>query len=175
MATFLDVGLLEFFLPVFSFLFVMILSYAILQKSNVLSDNKYINWALALGIGVLVLFSGSTLTLINIVVPWFVILFIFISLLFAIFMFMGSKPDDLWKEIGGKATIVIISILLLAISIGQAFGPIFSPYGDGDGDGDKTTRSETIKTIFHPRVLGAVFIIIVAAYATKHLSKPWSD
>ena len=173
MATFLDVGLLEFFLPVFSFIFVLVLTFAILDKANILSGNKYINWALALGVAVLTLFSGATLNLINIVVPWFVILFVFISLLFAIFMFLGSKPDDLWKEIGGKGTIVIVSILLLAIAIGQAFGPIFSPYGDG-GDG-QSIRSETIRTIFHPRVLGAMFIIVVAAYATKYLSKAYSD
>ncbi len=167
MATFLDVGLLEFFLPLFSFLFIVMVLYALMHKNNFLGPSDRVHWVAAISIGMIVLFSGGSIELINIITPWFVILIIFLVLLFSIFMFFGTKETELLSTIGGPIVVVIVALLMLLAAISAVFGPVFNPY-QTDEEG-RTIQSETIRTLFHPRVLGAVFILLIAAFATRFI------
>lgn len=167
MATFLDLGFLQFFLPLFSFLFIVVVLYALMHKNNFLGPSDRVHWVAAISIGMIVLFSGSAVELINVITPWFVIMIVFLVLLFSIFMFFGTNEDQLMEKIGGHIVVVIVALLMLLAAISAVFGPVFNPYGvDEEG---RTIQSETIRTLFHPRVLGAVFILLIAAFATKFI------
>ena len=165
MATFLDVGLLEFFLPVFTFLLVTVILFAIGKALFPENLGDRVVWVAAISIGMIVLFSGSSVELINLITPWFVVLMIFLVLLFSIFLFFGMEHKDLMGTIGGPTVVVVVSLLMLLAAISAVFGPVFTPYQlDDEG---RTIQSETIRTVFHPRLLGAVFILLIAAFATK--------
>lgn len=175
MATLLDVGFLNFFLPAFTFLFIVVLFYAILQRTKILGGKTGLDWTASLAIGVIVLFSGKSVDLINFFTPWMVVIAIFLVLLFVIFMFLGYGGSDevlkkeVWPVVGGQTTVFIVAILILVIGISQVFGPVFSPYEPG-GPAERTIGGEAIRTIFHPRILGGIFIMVIAAFAIQKIS-----
>ena len=168
MATFLDIGLLEHFLPVFSFLLILVVCYAILKKTELLGSNNGLMWVASFSVAFLALFSGSSIELIALLTPWFVVMFIFLFLLFMILIFGGVDEKKVLGEVGGPTVLLVISILMLIIGISNVFGDVFSPYGE---EGEQDIPSETMETIFHPRILGAIFILLVAAFTVNFIPR----
>lgn len=164
MATLLDTGLLYHFLPFVTFLFIFSLVYIILDNTEWMGKNKTLKFIAALTIGLISLFAGGVVDLINYIVPWFVFIFIFLILLFMGLTFLGIQKETIWSSLS-IWTVMIISFLLLLIGISQIYGEIFTPYGGGNVT--KSIAGETLRTIFHPRVLGALFILIITAIAVK--------
>src|SRR3989338_10285099 len=155
MATFLDVGLLGFFLPVFTFLFILVLMYAIIHKTNWFGDKEGLKWIASLSIAALATLAGKPKELITFMTPWFVVIFVFLIFMFMILIFLGTKEEEAWNTVGGKTLYFIIAILIFVIGMSQVYEGIFSPYNPQEG---QTVAGETLRTIFHPRVLGAIFL-----------------
>ncbi|MBU2634193.1 MAG: hypothetical protein KJ674_03025 [Nanoarchaeota archaeon] len=171
MATVMDLGLLEYILPVFSFLFVWVIVYAVMDKFN-LAKNTSVKLLVSFCVGMLFLFSANALEFVNLITPWFVVLVIIALFLVAMFMFMGVKEDVMSKAVGDPRvywTVIVIAVILLIIALINVFGSVQSPYDEAD-DG-KSRESESLNTIVHPRVLGAIFLLVVASFATNFISR----
>jgi len=167
MATPLDIGLLQYFMPIFSWLFVFVLLYAILEKTGIMGENKALSVVAAVSIATITVLYTQIAQLISFVAPWMVFIFIFILLLFGGLMFFGVKQEELWKELS-IWTVFVISFFIILIGLTQTYSEIFNPYGPANAT--KTIQSETLKTLFHPRVLGAIFMLIISALAIKFIS-----
>ncbi len=166
MATLMDVGLLYYFLPLITFLFVFALVYAVLDKTKMLGENVSLNFVAALTIALLTLFVGRITNLIQFIVPWFVFLFVFFGLLFVGLMFLGIKEETIWRNLS-IWTVIIMGFFLLLLGIIQVYGDVLSPYVGTNAT--KTIAGETMRTLFHPRVLAALFILLVAALTIRFL------
>lgn len=166
MATFLDMGagkVFEYFMPAFIFILIFILLYATLDKTGLIGKNKSLNAIVSLIVSLTVLFTGGTVELINFVTPWFAVIIV-VALLAVLLMSAHLKEGEL--NLGVVPTLAMIFAgIVLMVGITQVFGPVFQPYSDGADSG-----WWTLKTIFHPRVLGAVFILLIAAFAIKHVA-----
>lgn len=185
MASFLDISLLEYFLPVFTFLFVFVVLYAVLDKFKLIGDNKGVKLLAAFSVSILFLFSSDALNLINFITPWFIVFVVIAMFLIALFMFIGVKEEALVKRVGSGEVIwpiIIISIILLIVALVHVFGEYQSPYKTGsteetvkqtvsDGEQAKTREGESLKTIVNPKILGALFLLIVATFAISYISK----
>ncbi len=171
MATILEcLGFLEFFLPVFSFLFIFVVMYAVLDKFKLMGENKSVKFIAALSIAMLFLFSQGTLKFINFVTPWFVVLVIVALFVLSLFMFMGVKEKDISEAVSNPTvywTVLIIIIILLLAAIGSIFGDFFSAGGSPVTD---PTKASVTQILVHPRVLGALFLLLIAAFAVKNIS-----
>jgi len=166
MATFLEVGILQHFLPVFTFLFVLVVVYALMSKTKILGENSKVHWVAALTISFIVLLTGEMTDLINYITPLFVVILIFLVLLFFIILPFGVKQEDIWSKLGGHTTVVIICILILVLGVSNVFG-IFNPY---EGGAESTPGGEIVRAIFSPQVLGALAILIIAAFAIQRIT-----
>ncbi|MBL7147804.1 MAG: hypothetical protein ISS82_03190 [Nanoarchaeota archaeon] len=185
MASFLDIGLLEYFLPAFTFLFIFVVSYAVLDKFKLIGDNKGLKLLAAFSIAILFLFSTDALQFVNFITPWFIVMVIIAMFLIALFMFMGVKEDAMVKAVGSGEvvwTVILIAIILLIIALVHVFGSFMSPYEEGsteqvektitsDGTESQTRESESLKTIVNPKILGALFLLIIATFAITYISK----
>lgn len=178
MATFIDLFLLERFSIIFTFLLVFAVMYAVLEFAKVLGDNKGIHAIIALAVSVLMLISKSALEVVNFTIPWFVILFI--MSVFGIIgykLFAGSDADmgAMLKDSPGFRNLVLIIVLVIFLfGIGRVFGQNVGPYlaqenttQSVDADGIPSTStgdfSENLTaTLFHPKVLGMILILLVA-------------
>ena len=91
----------------------------------------------------------------------FVFIFVFLILLFMGLTFLGIEQKVIWNNLS-IWTVMVIAFLLLLIGITQVYSDVFTPYAGSNVT--KTIGSETLRTLFHPRVLGAIFILIITAY-----------
>ena len=128
MATFLDLGLLQHFAIIFPFLLVFVVTYAILTKFKVISEETSINALIAFAFAAMTLFSKPANALIITASPWFVVMFMFILFLILGFRLLGVRDTQIQHvmemEFGAPHWIVIVIVALILIgSIGVVLGP----------------------------------------------------
>ena len=167
MATFLDISGLAHFSSFFVFLFVWLVVYALLQYTKVLGQNQGINIILGLVVGLLVLFSPIATGVIEYISPWFAVVFIFIIFATVGLKIVGATDADI-SAMGPMKSIVgvIIVIILLVGALSYVRNEVTVP---GDND-TKTDYRNSAAVIFHPNVLGSIFILLVAVFAIALLA-----
>ena len=141
--------------------------YAILHKTNWFGNNEKVKWVASFCIAALATLAGKPKDLIVFMTPWFVVIFVFLAFMFMILTFLGSSEKESWETVGGKPLYFIIAILIVVIGISQVYEGIFSPYNT---QGGTSIGGETLRTIFHPRVLGAIFLLVVCAWTIRNVS-----
>jgi len=188
MATLLDIGLIEVLIPLFVFLLVFALAMSVLLKTNLI-ENKTLAAVAAASIALLTTISMQMATLIRYIVPWFLLLLFVVFFMLAMFRFFGIEDKELWSIFGSIPIFVIILIIVL-IGLSVVFEQVVSPYTPQEGPGgtvitpDTTTefpnaeelkgtatnpRAEALRTITHPKILAALFMLIIAAGSIKFL------
>ena len=171
----LEFSLISFLMPFFVFLIILVVIYAILMKTNLFGEKATtLNLIAAVSIAAVATFAGSIITPLTTIIPWIVFIGIILLFLFAILGFFGAKEEEIWGTIGGKSTIVVIIIIIVFIGLVMLFEPEVSPFGTLEDSqqadksaGEENVQSEVVKTLTHPRVLGALFILIVASFAIR--------
>ena len=187
MATVLDVSLLGFLLPVFVFIFLLVVMFAILEKTKLFGEKaKTLNLMAAVCVAAISIFIGDMTKLISATIPWIIFIAIVMMFIYAIFKFYDSG-EEFWSIILGEEVVFILVLLIVFIGITQVFESTVSPYAihedstvqktvDGEtvivtASGEETNPAkEAMKTIVHPRILGALFMLIITAISVKFLS-----
>lgn len=170
MVTPLSTELLEFVLPVFSFILIYAILFAILQKSKIFGDTTGINAWVAFAISVIFVLTPGAMQFVREIAPWFVVLvFIGFSLLL-IFMFFGTKEEKIAK-LAEDATvqwiIFIIAIIIVVAGLIRVFGPIFGQPSTAEGGAGR----EIQRSIFNVKVLSTVILLVIASFAVKFISQ----
>ncbi len=179
MATLLDTSLLQFISPIFSFIFIFTLMYAVMDKFKLVGDNKGIHAAIALSIAVVFLFAKDAVRFVNFITPWFIIMLVVGLFLTTFFVFFGVKNETIGEKVMSDPrvywTVIVLSIIILFISIGQVFGSDLSADSGAksisEREGVSDATGEGFSSIVHPRVLGALFLLIIAAFAIRLISE----
>jgi hypothetical protein len=186
MATFLDVGLYKHFYVIFPVLLVFVTTFALLQKSKLFGDNKGIHSLIAICIALLMLFSPGVIAVISIMAPWFVLLFIFVLLVILGFMFLGVQDKSILDVVNSWGTmhwfLLFFAIIIFIGAIASVYGSSMLPYSGGATGtavtaGTNTTtstgdfNSNVGRTIFHPKVVGLVFVLSVATFTIKLIAQ----
>lgn len=178
MATILDASLIGFLLPVFVFLFIFVILYGLLSKTELLGKKQVaLNFLAAICIAAVAVFAGDLIKLVGVITPWIVFIIFILFLIFGMYKFFGIEDKVIWSTIGSEVTIYIILLLVILIGLTIVFEPQVSPFAgnqaatasNATGLAGKNVRSEVISTLTHPRVLGAIFILVIAAVTIKLL------
>ncbi|MBS3134861.1 hypothetical protein J4406_00605 [Candidatus Woesearchaeota archaeon] len=171
MATLLDLGVFQYLAPLFTFLFILVLSYAVLDKFRLLGDHVAPKAIAAFSIAMIFMFSTRIVSVINMTTPWFILMIFFGFFIVAMLMFLGVKEEAVTKVVGSGTVvwaIIIISLIFLAIIITNAFQDVQSPYGEDD---EKTRTAEGLRALVHPRLLGALFLLLMTTFAVMFISQ----
>lgn len=176
MATILDIGMLEYFTPVFVFLFVFALLYAILDKTGLLGESKAWKSLVSFTLAMMFVLTQDLMRLVSIMTPWFLVLVIAALFIMLFFMFVGVKNETISDVFGEKVVVWVILILLLLIFIyamTQVYGSdIHNIYGEEDAQPKEGLNQAIGQILFHPKMLGVIFILIVAAMAIRMIAAP---
>jgi len=183
MVSFLDLGLLEHFSVLFPVMFVFLVVFALLERFNFPiggEKGRGINALIALTLAGILLFSKNSLNIVSLLAPWFVIGIVFLLLLFLLFMMFGVKEDQFLKVVREdklvNLSVVIISIILLMGAIAKTFFAATPDGSGGFGEAFVTGTAGSVGeaafwlTLFHPKVLGVLFVLVIALFAVKLLS-----
>lgn len=170
MATILDLKIGTFLAPLFIFILVFALLYAILTKINFFTKSKNVNAMLAFVVAVMFLFIPDLGKVLILSTPWAVLLLIITVLILLLFMSMGAtgKTFESMVEHPTIMTVFIAGVILVfLIGITQVYGPVvFYPPEQQVG-----LWADIRRSIFSAKFLGAVFVIIIASYVGRYLVK----
>ncbi len=179
MATFLDLGLLQFFDVIFAVLLVFALLFAILQKTKAVGNSLGINATIAVAISFMVLLSSNLVKIIKFAVPWFALLIIFLILIILLFQIFGvTDVSSAVKDTTVQWTLIGLSIVIVVAAVGNVFGQQLLESGVGGqpvegaeaGVATGSFQQNIYATIFHPKVLGMVVLFVIAIFAVTLLS-----
>ena len=183
----LELGLLEYFAIIFPALLVFAIVFALFEKLKILGDSKTIHAIIAIAIAFILMLSRDVMAIINFIAPWFVLLFIFIVLLLVVYKTFGATDENLKNFITTHTmtqwAVIIIGVIIIVAGIANVFGQRLVPITkDGENvttvvssaDGvEGGTFGETVgKTLFHPKIVGIIFIFLLAAFAVGLLTQP---
>ncbi len=170
MATFLDVSVLSLVTPIFVFLLIFVLVYATALKTKILGENNALIVTAALSVSVISMFAGSSVPqFITNTVPWIVALFIGLLFLIFIYLFLGGGSEkEIMEQLGLKWVVFVILIVIVFIGLVQVIR--LSPLQQGGNATQDTFKQEIVSTLVHPRILGALFLMIIASFAVKLLT-----
>ncbi len=189
MATFLDVGILQYFDVVFAFIFVFAIVFALLQKTKIIGDSVGVNAMIAIATSFIMAMSRTVIQMITFMIPWFVIAIIFFVLLLLIFQVFGAKETDFASAVKDRVmrnALIGVGLVILLASFGVVFGQGFTEQAfDGgeatvdagstvDGDSGSSATSSfqgNIRAILaNSQVLGMVVLFGIAIFAVALLT-----
>ncbi|MBI4141578.1 hypothetical protein HY484_01490, partial [Candidatus Woesearchaeota archaeon] len=105
MATLLDIGLIKGFSSIFPFLFVLVIMWAVLLRIKLFSENKAFAAMVAFLFAIAIMFSPIAVKTINLMAPWFVLLFVAIIFVLIVYQSFGiSESTILGLFTGDKST-----------------------------------------------------------------------
>ncbi len=170
MVTPLDIGLLEYVVPIFSFLLVYAVLYAILIKTKILGDNNLVNSVVPLAISILFLLMPGAVSFINFITPWFVVLVIVGFAVALLFLFLGVS-DETVKGWAHNPTIYWTALIFMMIIIIAGLIHVFGNFFGAPDPGAVSAGAEIEFSIFHPKIIATIFVLIVAAFSVKFISE----
>ncbi|MEK6816019.1 MAG: hypothetical protein AABY09_00260 [Nanoarchaeota archaeon] len=174
MASFLDIGILNYFVPAFVFLLVYGLILAILEKTKVFGDTKAANQVVALSVAVLFVLTPDLVGIVKIITPWFTVMLVFLLMIMMLFLFAGVKESDITKQFSDRGTVWIIIVIIITIfiyALTQVYGAQIQTIYGGQNATEQGGLNQVIgQIIFHPRILGMLFLLVVAAQAVRMIS-----
>ena len=192
MATILDISIFQQVNVLFAVVFIWIIVFAVLSYTKILGeDQKYLNSLLALVIAALTLFTPELLIVLQIIIPWFIFAIILVVLVLAIFKTVGFGDDFIQGVITGKDWSGVIGTWVIIISLLIVLGGIGLVFFSGEkiiADAPQTPVSEDLQnqspeeigdrgpgallaTIFHPKILGFIVVMIIGFLCANQLGK----
>jgi len=159
--------------PVFTFLFVFVVIYALLAKTKIIGDSKFIHLVVGFIIASVFIAFSSIELFIRTLIPWFIVL---IVVLFFILLIAGLAIKDvkgLHKFIGNKFVWIFIALLVIVFFISSlyVFNPIFHPtLGLAPGDGESIV-SQIGDYISSSGLGGFIILLIIAGVVAWVITK----
>ena len=199
----LNLGLIEYFAPLFIFILIFVFVYAALYHTRIFGENKILPSIIGVVIAFIFIMFQDLTRVIVVMAPWFTTLFIFLIFTIVAFKLFGATDDNIRNVITHHGTLqwfLIIICLLIAIgAMAAVFGQKTLDYGEGEGPvgedvsvsddgeiitvgnqayssstGNSASNSYTrnlADTLYHPKTLGLVFILIIAALSAAMLTQ----
>jgi hypothetical protein len=150
MAT-VDLSLIQSYLPILAFLLVFTVVFAVLAKTKLLGESKFVNLLVSFIVATLFVAATSMRDYVIKITPWFAVFVIALLFILAIVGFSGKVPDMLKNGLG----IVFVIGLLILFLVSAFYSFSSEPY--------ITSVTDWITT---PRVYGVFLLIAASAIAS---------
>jgi hypothetical protein len=150
-------------IPVFGFLLVFVVVYALLSKTKILGENKFVHIFTSFCVAILFLVSANAVEYVQVITPWFVAFILSMLFILILVGLMRGKIEDFIKP--GVAWIVVI--LLILIFVGSAvyvFADIINKYLAGPKE-----------FLLQPQIFGTIILILLTLFASWLITKKSSS
>jgi len=186
MAGALDLGLLEAFSLIFPALLIWVAVFMSLGATKLLGDNKSMHAIVATVLAFLTIISKGVALVINFIAPWFVLMFIFALLILLIYTFMGISKETIGDYVSKDSPIKWFVFIIGTIIIISGIANVYGQQLLGDdventsipknmmSDRDVSSaeyQSNISSTFFHPKVLGLLFIFLLAIFTIALMTR----
>jgi len=156
----LNISGIFFFMPVFSFLFVAIIVYALLAKTKGIGGSKWVNLLVSFIVAVIFMSFSSAELYVRTILPWFIVLMVVVFLVLLIAMFSTKAWDKIMSPAFAWIVVIILVIIFLVAAV-YVFNPVFHP-DLGVTSGQGTSMIEQIKEFMGGGIAGSILLLIIA-------------
>ncbi|HIG52212.1 hypothetical protein CXT76_00850 [Candidatus Parvarchaeota archaeon] len=165
-----DISSIAYFTPILVFLIVFVIMFALLARTKILGESKFIQLFISFLISTIFVTAGSVNQIVLNVVPWFVVLIVALFFILALAGFIGKSDELVGKGLGWF--FVGLLILIFLISGIKVFSATIGPYLPGsDLPGGDQDILRITDWIYSPRVAGAALLLAVTAVVSWILVK----
>lgn len=147
---------INFFMPIFAFLFVFVLVFALLVKTKILGDNKFVHIFISFIMAIFFVVNASLVDFIRLNTAWFAVFLICIFFIFLLIGFTHGKVEILQQKWVGW-TLIVGLLVFFVISSSFVF--------------NWAINLEALNGWFDLRWVGFGFLLIVALVASWLLTK----
>jgi hypothetical protein len=165
----LNISGLLFFMPILSFLFVFLIIFALLTKTKVVGESKFVLVLISFIISIIFMSFSSAELYVRTIIPWFVILMVIVFLVLLIAMFSTKAWDKIFTP-AFAWVIVGVLILMFLIAAIYVFNPVFHP-DLGVTSGQGISMIEQIKGYLDGGIAGSILLLIVAIIVAWVITK----
>jgi hypothetical protein len=161
----LDISGVFFFMPVFSFLFVFLITYAILAKTKILGEMNWINVFVSFILAIVFMSFSSIELYVRSIIPWFAVLFVIVFLILLVAGLATKDLDGIMTKQFAWVFVAIMVVIFLIIAI-KVFNPVLHPdliVTSGDGPG----IVEQLRDILDTRVAGGLLLVVIALVVAR--------
>lgn len=156
----IDISGLNFFMPVFSFLFVTLIVYLILLKTKILGESKFLLFLISFIMAIIFMSFSSLKLYVQTIIPWFIVLFVVVLL---VLLVAGLSTKNLDKIMTPAFAWVVVGVLIIIFLIAavKVFNPVFHPdliVASGEG----TSMLEQMKGYLSGGAVGSILLLVVA-------------
>jgi hypothetical protein len=173
MASILSANLFQFVMPIFIFLFIFVIFYALLSKIKLFGENPSLNSLIAFSLAVLFVVIPEARKFIELATPWFIVLIVAGLFFVMIFMILGVDSkfiEEVAKENALVLGIIVgLSILIILFAMSQVFGPGLLDASAAEQTG---AFASVRKMLFSPKILGFLILLIIAAEVVRRVGFP---
>ena len=165
----LDISGVFFFMPVFSFLFVFLITYAILAKTKILGEMNWINVFVSFILAIVFMSFSSIELYVRSIIPWFAVLFVIVFLILLVAGLATKDLDGIMTKQFAWVFVAIMVVIFLIIAI-KVFNPVLHPdliVTSGDGPG----IVEQLREILDTRVAGGLLLVVIALVVARVITK----
>lgn len=184
MATMIDISMFQSFGSLFAFLLVFVLVFAILEVKKFFG-NSGLHALISLFIATMVATSSNVMPLIAWMTPWFVIVLFFFVFVMLLTTFIGVSEEGFIAGLGGETGVTIAMLVVIGIIFAAALGQIYGQQAlelttgqqnitaaTGVPSAASTFRENVAAVFFHPKVLGMLLILLIAAFTIRLMANP---
>jgi len=169
MATPLDISGIFLFMPVFSFLFVFVVVFAILAKTRILGEGG-VNLLISFIMAIIFMNFSSLELYVRTILPWFITLLVILFFVLLVAGFSTKSIDKMMTPAFAWVVVIIVLVVFLIAAI-RVFNPVFHPdYGLVSGEKPEVI-SQAITLLFGSQVSGSILLLVVGAIVAWVLSK----
>jgi len=151
-----DISGLSYFMPIFGFLLVFIIVYALLDKTKILGDSKFINLLISFIVAIIFATMSSVQEYVQNITPWFAVLAIILFFVLIIIGLSQQKIGEIMKP-GFVWVFIIALIAIFVISAIKVFAPAWQD----------VKEFITIEA----RIAGGIILLVIAAAAAWIMTK----
>jgi|SRR3989344_777416 len=143
------------FAPLFVFLLVFVVMYALLAKLKLLGEQKYIHLLISFIIAIIFVAFTSTREIVIKATPWAAVLLVLVFFIMILVGFTQKKMDDVIGPWLGWVVIILLVLIFLIIFMKVLGYNILNFLGD---------FNNIVQD--YPKIFGALAILVVAALAS---------
>lgn len=153
-----DISSIGYFLPIFSFLLVFIISYAILKKTGVLGDNNGVSLFISFILASFFIVNTKMVETVEFISSWFIVFLVCILFIMLFLAFMGKDALKIVTENKSVAwTAFAVLIILFIVSASRIFKWV--------------VEWDKLSLWFNTDWFGMILLLVIGAVVAAVLSK----
>jgi hypothetical protein len=164
-----DISALSYFAPIFSFLLVFVVIFAVLAKTKIIGESKFVQLFVSFLIATMFVVVGSVREYVLTITPWIAVFIVSAAFILALTGFLGVG-ESVKKGIG--VVFVIALAIMFLISGIVVFSGVVAPYLPGSSaSGGSQNILQFTEWLWSGKVMGAVLVLIIAGIVSWVLVK----